>query len=187
MARSGTDLKMAKLLASAAICKNGGVIGDETKTTCVTSRVLGTQDQGWWIDNGRCKDKGYPRLGISNQGYRVEIFPWLGELLPQVHHGILGHNIPFDGPIEEEQSLDMGRRVPSGVREFEESGYGRAGVETTGCDHAVLVTHGCIRLCYWRSSNAIWTPGRIRETEVKLDGKEVHGARERDDGGCPLL
>nr|GFA25817.1 hypothetical protein CTI12_AA187700 [Tanacetum cinerariifolium] len=54
----------------------------------------------------------------------------------EVHHEILGHSIPFDGPIKEEQSLDMERRVPSGVREFEESGYGRSGVETTGCDHA---------------------------------------------------
>ncbi|GKB07140.1 mediator of RNA polymerase II transcription subunit 12 [Tanacetum coccineum] len=79
------------------------------------------------------------------------------------------------------------RRVPSGVREFEEGGYGRAGVETTGCDHAFRVTHECIRLCYWRSSNAIWKPDRIREPEVKRDGKEVHGAREIDDGGCLLL
>ncbi|GJV36035.1 hypothetical protein Tco_1408512 [Tanacetum coccineum] len=53
-----------------------------------------------------------------------------------VHHGILGHSIPFDGPIEEEQSLDMGWRVPSCGQEFEESGYGRAVVESTGCDHA---------------------------------------------------
>nr|GEZ05333.1 hypothetical protein [Tanacetum cinerariifolium] len=90
-------------------------------------------------------------------------------------------------PIEEEQSLDMRRRVPSGVREFEKSGYGRAGVETIGCDHAFRVTHRCIELCYWRSSNARWTPDCIREPEVKRDGKEVHGARERDDGGCPLL
>ncbi|GJV10877.1 putative retrotransposon gag domain, aspartic peptidase domain protein [Tanacetum coccineum] len=79
-----------------------------------------TQDQGWRIDDGRCKDKGYPRLGTTNQGYGVEIFSWLGELLPQVHHGILGHSIPFEEPIKEEQSLDMGRRVPSGIREFEE-------------------------------------------------------------------
>nr|GEU48103.1 hypothetical protein [Tanacetum cinerariifolium] len=57
------------------------------------------------IDDGQCKDKGYSRLGIANQGYGVEIFPWLGELLPQVHHGILGHSIPNDGPIGEEQSL----------------------------------------------------------------------------------
>ncbi|GKF98035.1 hypothetical protein Tco_0293856, partial [Tanacetum coccineum] len=49
--------------------------GDEAKTTCDTR----TQDQGWWIDDGRCKDTGYPRLGIANQGYGVEIFPWLGE------------------------------------------------------------------------------------------------------------
>ncbi|GJY17242.1 hypothetical protein Tco_0388733, partial [Tanacetum coccineum] len=95
------------------------------------------------------------RLGTTNQGYGVEIFSWLGELLPQVHHGILGHSIPFDRPIEKEQSLDMGRRVASGVREFEEDGYGRAGVETTGCDHVFRVTHGCIELCYWRSSNAM--------------------------------
>ncbi|GJR59546.1 putative nucleotidyltransferase, ribonuclease H [Tanacetum coccineum] len=125
--------------------------GDEAKMTCVTRRVLGAQDQGRWIDDGRWKDKGYLRLGTTNQGYRVEIFSWLGELLSKVHHGILGHSIPFDGPIEEEQSLDMGRRVPRGVREFEESGYGRAGIETTGCDHAFRVVHGCIRLCYWRS------------------------------------
>ncbi|GKA61229.1 transposon Tf2-12 polyprotein, partial [Tanacetum coccineum] len=155
--------------------------GDEAKTTCVTRygsykflvmpfgltnapatfcalmnklfhpRVLGAQDQGWWIDDERCIDKGYLRLGTTNQGYRVEIFSWLGELLSKVHHWILGHSIPFDGPIEEEQSLDIGRRVPRGVREFEESGYGRAGVETTGCDHAFRVVHGCIRLCYWRS------------------------------------
>ncbi|GKA85072.1 putative nucleotidyltransferase, ribonuclease H [Tanacetum coccineum] len=38
-----------------------------------------------------------------------------------------------------------------------------------------------------RSSNAIWTPDRIREPEVKQDEKEVHGARERYDNGCPLL
>ncbi|GJT45452.1 hypothetical protein Tco_0954167 [Tanacetum coccineum] len=151
------------------------------------ARLAFETDQGWRIDDGRCKDKGYPRLGIANQGYRVEIFPWLGELLPQVHHGILGHSIPFDGPIEEEQSLDMGRRVPSGVREFEESSYGRAGVETTRCDHAFRVTHGCIGLCYWRSSNARWTPDRIRELEAKRDKKEVHGARERDDDDCLLL
>ncbi|GJW22906.1 putative nucleotidyltransferase, ribonuclease H [Tanacetum coccineum] len=94
---------------------------------------------------------------------------------------------PLTTYIEEEQSLDMGRRVPSGVREFEESGYRRAGVETTGCDHAFRVTYGCIRLFYWRSSNARRTPDRIREPEVKRDGKEVHGARERDDGSCPLL
>ncbi|GKA21077.1 hypothetical protein Tco_0701066 [Tanacetum coccineum] len=145
------------------------------------------QDQEWQIDDRRCKDKVYPRLGIANQGYGVEIFPLLGELLPKVHHGILGHSIPFDGPIEEEQSLDMGRRVPSGVREFEESGYGRAGIETTGCDHVFRVTHGCIRLFYWRSYNARWTPDRIREPKVKRNRKEVHGARERDDGGCPFL
>nr|GEV90017.1 hypothetical protein [Tanacetum cinerariifolium] len=54
----------------------------------------------------------------------------------KVHHGILGHSIPFDGPIEEEQSLDMRRRVSSGVREFEEGGYGGTDVETTRCDHA---------------------------------------------------
>ncbi|GKB11493.1 putative retrotransposon gag domain, aspartic peptidase domain protein [Tanacetum coccineum] len=143
-------------------------------------------ETGWGLDE-RCKDKGYPRVGIANQGYGVEIFSWLGELLPPVHHGILGHSIPFDGPIEEEQSLDMGRRVPSDVREFEEGGYRRADVETTGCDHAFRVTHGCIRLCYWKSSNAKWTPDRIREPEVKRDGKEVHGARERDDSDCPLL
>nr|GEY56463.1 hypothetical protein [Tanacetum cinerariifolium] len=95
-------------------------------------RFIGTQDQEWWIDDGRCKDKGYPRLGIANQGYEVEIFSWLGERLPQVHHGILDHSIPFDRPIEEEQSLDMGRRVPSGVHEFEEGGYGGADVETSG-------------------------------------------------------
>ncbi|GJX26683.1 hypothetical protein Tco_0232979 [Tanacetum coccineum] len=45
----------------------------------------------------------------------------------------------------------------------------------------------CIGLCYWRSYNARWTPDRIRELEVKRDGKEVHNTRERDDGGCPLL
>ncbi|GJW62307.1 transposon ty3-I gag-pol polyprotein [Tanacetum coccineum] len=32
-------------------------------------------NQGWWIDDGRCKDKGYPRLGTTNQGYGVENFP----------------------------------------------------------------------------------------------------------------
>ncbi|GJY73397.1 transposon ty3-I gag-pol polyprotein [Tanacetum coccineum] len=79
------------------------------------------------------------------------------------------------------------RRVPSGVREFEEGSYGGAGVETTRCDHAFQVTHGCIGLCYWRSSNARWKPDCIREPKVKWDGKEVHGARERDDGDCPLL
>ncbi|GJY14836.1 putative nucleotidyltransferase, ribonuclease H [Tanacetum coccineum] len=50
------------------------------------------QDQGWRIDDERCKDKGYPRVGIANQGYGVEIFSWLGELLLPVHHGILGHS-----------------------------------------------------------------------------------------------
>ncbi|GKB63225.1 reverse transcriptase, partial [Tanacetum coccineum] len=45
----------------------------------------------------------------------------------------------------------------------------------------------CIKLCYWRSSNARWTPDRIREPEVKRDGKEVHCAREIDDDGFPLL
>ncbi|GJW95402.1 ATP-binding cassette subfamily C member 8 [Tanacetum coccineum] len=50
----------------------------------------------------------------------------------KVHHGILSHSIPFDGPIKEEQSLDMGRRVPSGIREFKEGSYGGTGVETTG-------------------------------------------------------
>ncbi|GKG30882.1 hypothetical protein Tco_0423370, partial [Tanacetum coccineum] len=99
----------------------------------------------------------------------------------------LSHNIPFDEPIEEEPSLDMGRRVPSGVREFEESGYGRASVETTGCDHAFRVTYGCIRLCYWRRFNARRTLDRVRKSEVKRDGKEVHCARKRDDDGCPLL
>nr|GEV45824.1 hypothetical protein [Tanacetum cinerariifolium] len=152
-----------------------------------TSRVLGTQDQGWRIDDGRCKDKGYPRLGTTDQGYGVEIFYWFGKLLRKVHHGILGHSILSDGPIEEEQSLDMGRRVPSGFREFEEGGFGRAGVETTGCDHATRVTYRCIRLCYWRSSNARRTPDRIREPKVKGDEKKVHGARERDDDDCPLL
>ncbi|GJW39868.1 gag-aspartyl protease domain-containing protein [Tanacetum coccineum] len=131
------------------------------------SLVLGQQDQGRRINDGRCKDKAYPRLGTTNQGYGVEIFSWFGELLPKVHHGILGHSILFDGPIEEEQSLDMGRRVPSDVREFEEGGYGGTDVETTGCDHAFRVTHGCIGLCYWRSSNARRTPDRIRESEVK--------------------
>ncbi|GJV79681.1 putative reverse transcriptase domain-containing protein [Tanacetum coccineum] len=119
------------------------------------------------VDDGRCKDKGYPRLGTTNQGYGVEIFSWFGELLPKVYHGILGHSILFDGPTEEEQSLNMGRRVPSGVREFEEGGYGGTGVETTGCDHAFQVIHGCIGLCYWRISNARRTPDRIRESEVK--------------------
>nr|GEZ92490.1 uncharacterized protein [Tanacetum cinerariifolium] len=38
--------------------------GDEAKMTCVTR----TQDQGCWIDDGWCKDKGYPRLGTANQG-----------------------------------------------------------------------------------------------------------------------
>nr|GEX33398.1 hypothetical protein CTI12_AA187700 [Tanacetum cinerariifolium] len=47
----------------------------------------------------------------------------------------------------------------------------RAGVETTGCDH-VQVTHGCIRLCYWRSSNARWTLDLIREPKVKRDGRK---------------
>nr|GEY33664.1 uncharacterized protein [Tanacetum cinerariifolium] len=136
----------------------------------LTSR---TQDQGWRIDDGRCKDKGYPRLGITNQGYGVEIFPWLGELLPQVYHGILGHSIPFDGPIEEVQSLDMGRRVPNGVQEFEESGYERASAEATGCDHDFRATHECIRLFYLRSSNLRWTPDSIREPEVKRDRKEM--------------
>nr|GEU48104.1 hypothetical protein [Tanacetum cinerariifolium] len=107
------------------------------------------------------------------QSNQVEIFSWLGELLPYVHHGILDHSIPNDGPIEEEQSLDMGRRVPSDVREFEKSGCGRADVETTGCDHAFRVTHGCIGLCYWRSYNARWTPDHIREPKVKRDGKET--------------
>nr|GEW18465.1 hypothetical protein CTI12_AA187700 [Tanacetum cinerariifolium] len=147
----------------------------------------GTQDQRRRIDDGRCKDKGYPRLKTTNQGYRVEIFSWFGELLPKVHHEILGHSILSNGPIKEEQSLDIRRRVPSGVREFKEGGYGRASVETTRCDHAFRVTHRCIRLCYWRSSNARRTPDRIRELKVKRDKKEVHGARERDDCGCPLL
>ncbi|GKF05975.1 reverse transcriptase, partial [Tanacetum coccineum] len=35
-----------------------------------------------------CKDKGYPRLGTTNQGYGVEIFSWFGELLQKVHHWI---------------------------------------------------------------------------------------------------
>ncbi|GKC80963.1 hypothetical protein Tco_1136680, partial [Tanacetum coccineum] len=49
----------------------------------------------------------------------------------------LGHKIKDEGlMMDEGSSLDMGRRVPSGVREFEEGGYGRTGVETTGCDHA---------------------------------------------------
>ncbi|GJS97949.1 putative retrotransposon gag domain, aspartic peptidase domain protein [Tanacetum coccineum] len=74
-------------------------------------RVLGTQNQGRKIDDGRCEDKGYQRVGATNQSYEIEIFSWLGELLPQVYHGILGYSIPFDGPIEEEKSLDMGRRV----------------------------------------------------------------------------
>ncbi|GKD15841.1 hypothetical protein Tco_1204999 [Tanacetum coccineum] len=51
----------------------------------------------------------------------------------------------------------MRRRVPSGVREFEEGGYERTCVETTG------------------------------QPKIKRDEKEVHGARERDDSGCPLL
>ncbi|GKC20426.1 reverse transcriptase [Tanacetum coccineum] len=66
----------------------------------------------------------------------------------------------------------MGRRVPSGIREFEEGGYRGAGVETTKCDHAFRVTHGCIRLCYWRSSNARRTPDHIRELETKRDGRK---------------
>nr|GEV60445.1 hypothetical protein [Tanacetum cinerariifolium] len=91
----------------------------------------------------------------------------------QVHHGIFGHSIPFDGPIEEEQSLDMGRRMPSSVQDFKESGYERAGVKTTECDHAFRVIYGYIRLCYWRSYNARWTPDRIREPEVKRDGNKT--------------
>ncbi|GJU13412.1 hypothetical protein Tco_1135808 [Tanacetum coccineum] len=47
-----------------------------------------TQDQGQRNNDGRCKDKGYPRLGTTNQGYGVENFSWLSELLPQVHHGL---------------------------------------------------------------------------------------------------
>ncbi|GKE76051.1 hypothetical protein Tco_1542171, partial [Tanacetum coccineum] len=47
-----------------------------------------------------------------------------------VHHGILGYSIPFDGPIKEEQSLDMGQRVPSGIQEFEEGSYGKPVVNT---------------------------------------------------------
>nr|GEV78977.1 hypothetical protein CTI12_AA187700 [Tanacetum cinerariifolium] len=94
--------------------------GDEAKTTCLMSQVLGTQDQGWKIDDGRSKDKGYPRLRTTNQGYGVEIFTWLGELYLKVHHGVLGHNITFDRPIEEEPTLDMGQRMSSSVREFEE-------------------------------------------------------------------
>ncbi|GKG41440.1 hypothetical protein Tco_0473191, partial [Tanacetum coccineum] len=97
------------------------------------------------------------------------------------------HSIPFDGPIKEEQSLDMGRRVPSGVQEFKEGCYGRTGVETTRCNDALRVAYGCIGLCYWRSSNERQTPDRIRESEVKRDRKEVHGARERDYGGRPLV
>ncbi|GJY78216.1 hypothetical protein Tco_0484017 [Tanacetum coccineum] len=31
------------------------------------------------------------------------------------------------------------------------------------------------------------TPDRILELKVKRDGKEVHYAREKDDGGGPLL
>nr|GEY55075.1 hypothetical protein [Tanacetum cinerariifolium] len=54
-----------------------------TKLDLRSGRVLGTQDQGQRIDDRRCKDKGYPRVGTSNQGYGVEIFPWLGELLPK--------------------------------------------------------------------------------------------------------
>nr|GEV54814.1 hypothetical protein CTI12_AA187700 [Tanacetum cinerariifolium] len=96
------------------------------------------------IDDGRCKDKSYLRLGTTSQGYGVEIFPWLG-------------------------------------------GYGGASVQITGCDHAFRVTHGCIRLSYWKSSNARRTLDHIRELEVKRDGKEVNDVRERDDVGCPLL
>nr|GEY17469.1 reverse transcriptase [Tanacetum cinerariifolium] len=39
--------------------------------------------QGRRIDDGRCKGKSYPRVGTTNQCYGVEIFPWLGELLPK--------------------------------------------------------------------------------------------------------
>nr|GEX53112.1 putative reverse transcriptase domain-containing protein [Tanacetum cinerariifolium] len=172
------------------------VEGDEAKTTYVMrkvlfrprgSQVLGIQDQGRRINNGRCKDKGYPRLGTTNQGYGVEIFPWLGESIPKVHHEMLGDSIPFDGPIEKEPSLDMGRRVTSGVQEFEEGGYEGDGVETTECDHAFQVTYGWIIVYYWRSSNARRRPDRIREPDVKRDRKEVHGARERDNSGSPLL
>ncbi|GJU12068.1 uncharacterized mitochondrial protein-like protein [Tanacetum coccineum] len=88
---------------------------------------------------------------------------------------------------KDNEELRKGGRVPNGVREFEKGGYGRAGVETTGCNHAFLVTHGCIRLCYCMSSNARWTPDHIREPKIKRDGKEVYSASERDDGGCPLL
>ncbi|GKB81756.1 putative nucleotidyltransferase, ribonuclease H [Tanacetum coccineum] len=70
---------------------------------------------------------------------------------------------PFDGLLKKKQSMDYGdpTRVSSGIQnEFEEK--------------AVM-------------KERKRSPDRVLEPKVKRDEKEVHGARERDDSGCPLL
>ncbi|GJY21982.1 hypothetical protein Tco_0394548 [Tanacetum coccineum] len=87
--------------------------GDEAKTTCVTrcSRCYETTEL-------------YVKLEKKCSFAQDEFVFWdtksrTGRLLMgRFIMGIPRYD-PFDGPIEEEQSLDMGRRVLSGIREFE--------------------------------------------------------------------
>ena len=126
-------------------------------------------------------------MRTSHESVWASLIPWVGELLPTLHQGLLSQGGALDRFAQEKSNVALVRRVPMRIRGVEEGNFRGTCSRSSGPHQALQSANGCLRLRHWWSSHVRRPPHSVRESKVKWYGTPLHGARKWDDCNHTLL